>query len=180
MTIAMAAPSFVMPLLTERFEKKTLMMAFLIVGAFGGVVLFFGGNLVSLPVILIGTALFHGCGGAVGTVSYGLVAEIVDDMEVRTGSRADAIVLSVTSFSVKLGNAVAGSLGVALLGAVGYVANTTQSAATKGGMSMVINLLPAALYLAALIPFSMIKINRKKVEENQAILSARHSEEKVQ
>lgn len=180
MTIAMAAPSFVMPLLTGRFEKKTLMMVFLIMGAFGGVVLFFGGNLVSLPLILIGTALFHGCGGAVGIVSFGLVAEIVDDMEVRTGSRADAIVLSVTSFSVKLGNAVAGSLGVVLLGAVGYVANTTQSAGTKNGMNIVINLLPAALYLVALIPFSMIKMNRQKVEENQAILSARHNGEQNQ
>lgn len=180
MTIAMAVPNFIMPLLTRRFEKKKLMLAFLIVGACGGGILFLGGKVMSLPVILIGTAMFHGCGGAVGTVSYGLVAEIVDDMEVRTEKRADAIVLSVTSFSVKLGNAVAGSLGVILLGMVGYIANATQDAATKNGMNMVINLLPAVLYLLALIPFSMIKMNRKKAEENQAILNARHSGEQAE
>ena len=47
-------------------------------------------------------------------------------------------------------------------------------------MNIVINLLPAALYLVALIPFSMIKMNRQKVEENQAILSARHNGEQNQ
>ena len=180
MTVAMAVPSFVIPFLTARFEKKSLMLCFLVIGAVGGLVMVLGGKMMSLPIILVGTALFHGCGSATGTVSFGLVAEIIDDMEVRTGRRADAIVISVTSFAVKLGNALAGSLGVLLLAAVGYVANATQTAATKTGMSVVINLLPAGLYLLALIPFSMIKINRAKVAENQAILAARHAEKQAQ
>ena len=180
MTAAMIAPNFFYPFLTARFEKKSLMLTFLMIGAVGGLVMFLGGKMMSLPVILVGTALFHGCGAAVGGVSYGLIAEIIDDMEVRTGNRADAIVLSVTSFAVKLGNALAGSLGVILLGAVGYVANATQTAATKNGMNIVINLLPAGLYLIALIPFSMIKMSRAKAAENQAILTARHTEEQDQ
>ena len=180
MTVAMAVPNFIMPFLTVRFEKKSLMLCFLAIGAVGGLVMFLGGKMMSLPIILVGTALFHGCGSATGGASYGLIAEIIDDMEVRTGSRADAIVLSVTSFSVKLGNAIAGSLGVILLAAAGYVANETQTAATKTGMSVVINLLPAGLYLLALIPFSMIKMTRAKAAENQAILSARHAEKEGQ
>ena len=180
MTVAMALPNFVMPFLTKKFEKKALMITFLVVGAAGGLILFLGGKMLSLPLILIGTALFHGCGGATGCVSYALIAEIIDDMEVRTGSRADAIVLSVTSFSVKLGNAIAGSVGVILLSAAGYVANATQTAATKTGMSIVINLLPAALFLIAIIPFSMIKMNRAKAAENSAILAARHADKQEQ
>ena len=175
MTAAMAIPILAVPFLTKRFEKKVLMIAFLILGAIGGATLFLGGKMMSLPVILVGTALFHGCGALVGTISFGLVAEIVDDMEVRTGNRADAIVLSVTSFSVKLGNALAGSLGVILLGAVGYVANATQTAATKTGMNAVINIFPAVLYLLAIIPFSMIAMNKQKAMENQKILMERHS-----
>ena len=175
MTIAMAAPSFVLPLLTKRFEKKHLMMSFLIFGAIGGVIIYIGGTLINLPLILIGTALFHGLGLAIGTTSLGLIAEIVDDIEVRTGNRSDAIILSVTSFAVKLGNAVAGSVGVILLGAVGYVANEVQSASTKTGMNAVINLIPAILFVAALIPFFMIKMNRQKAEENQKILIERHA-----
>lgn len=177
MTIAMALPNFVAPFLSKRFEKKHLMMACLIIGALGGGIIFLGGNMMNLPVILVGTALFHGCGAAVGTFSFGLIAEIIDDMEVRTGKRADAVVLSVTSFSVKLGNAIAGSLGVVLLGAVGYVANAVQTPATKMAMNGVINLIPACLYLFTLIPFGMISLNKKKVAENQSILMARQTEE---
>ena len=176
MTFGQAVPVFFIPSLTKRFEKKAIMITALILGAVGGAILFLGGTMMSLPLVLIGTAMFHGCGGVVGTVSFGMVAEIVDDMEVRTGKRADAIVLSVTSFSVKLGNALAGSLGVVLLGAVGYVANAAQTAGTKTGMNVVINILPAVLYLLAIIPFSMISMNRKKAAENQKILTERHAQ----
>lgn len=175
MTIAMAAPNFIAPFLAKRFEKRTLMISCLIIGAIGGGFIFLGGNLMSLPLILIGTALFHGCGAAVGTFSYGLVAEIIDDMEVRTGKRVDAVVLSVTSFAVKLGNAVAGSVGVLLLGAVGYVANEVQNVGTKAAMNGVINLFPAALFLVTIIPFAMITMNKKKVAENQAILMEKNT-----
>ena len=175
MTIAMAAPNFIAPFLTKRFEKRTLMISCLIIGAIGGGSIFLGGNMMSLPVILIGTALFHGCGAAIGTFSFGMIAEIIDDMEVRTGKRVDAIVLSVTSFSVKLGNAIAGSVGVLLLGAVGYVANEVQTAGTKVAMSGVINLLPAALFLVTIIPFARITMNSKKAAENQAVLMERNA-----
>ena len=87
----------------------------------------------------------------------------------------DAIVLSVTSFSVKLGNAIAGSVGVLLLGAVGYVANEVQTAGTKVAMSGVINLLPAALFLVTIIPFARITMNSKKAAENQAVLMERNA-----
>lgn len=180
MTITMALPNFVAPFLTKKFEKKHLMMACLIIGAIGGAVLYFGGMSSSLVLILIGTGLFHGCGAAVGGFSYGLIAEIIDDMEVRTGERADAIVLSVTSFAVKLGNAVAGSLGVVLLAAVGYVANSSHTPEVKQAMNGVINLCPAALFLLTLIPFGMITMNKAKVAENQAILQARQAEKKAE
>ncbi len=94
-------------------------------------------------------------------------------MEVRTGNRADAIVSSVTSFAVKLGNAIAGSAGIAVLVAVGYVANEVQSAATKTSMNAVINIVPGVLYLIAIIPFALIKMNNKKAAENTKILQER-------
>lgn len=173
MTIAMMAPNFITPFLTKRFEKRNLIAAFLVLGFIGGVIMFLGGNMSSLPVICFGTALFHGCGAGVGGFAYGLIAEIIDDMEVRTGNRADAIVSSVTSFAVKLGNAIAGSAGIAVLVAVGYVANEVQSAATKTSMNAVINIVPGVLYLIAIIPFALIKMNNKKAAENTKILQER-------
>lgn len=178
MTVSMMVPSLIIPFLTSRFNKKTLMIAALVLGFIGGVIMFFGATVSSLVIICIGTAMFHGCGSFCGTVAFGLVAEIVDDMEVRTGNRADAIVLSVTSFSVKLGNAIAGSVGVAALAAVGYVANATQSAGTKMAMNGVINIAPGVLFLLAIIPFAMIRMNNEKAAKNAAILAERAAQKK--
>ena len=174
MTFSMMAPNLVVPFLTKRFNKKSIMLASLFLGFLGGVIMFFGGQIVNLPIICVGTAMFHGFGGAVGTTAFGLIAEIIDDMEVRTGSRADAIVLSITSFSVKLGNALAGSLGIVALSAVGYIANAKQSPATKIAMNGVINIAPGVLFLLAMIPFAMIRMTNEKAKENTRILIERH------
>lgn len=179
MTVSMMVPSLVIPFLTARFNKKTLMIAALVLGFIGGVIMFLGGNMTNLVIICIGTAMFHGCGSFCGTVAFGLVAEIVDDMEVRTGNRADAIVLSVTSFAVKLGNAIAGSAGVAALAAVGYVANASQTAGTKIAMNGVINIAPGVLFMLAVIPFAMISMNNEKAAKNAAILAERAAEKEA-
>lgn len=180
MTFSMMLPNLVIPFLTKRFDKKNIMIANLLLGFLGGVIMFLGGNIRNLPIICIGTVLFHGCGGAVGITAFGLIAEVVDDMEVRTGTRADAIVLSVTSFSVKLGNALAGSLGIAALAAVGYVNNAPQTPETKLAMNGVINLFPGILFLIALIPFWGIKMSNKKAAENSKILLERHNKKENQ
>lgn len=176
MTFSMMAPNLVIPFFTKQFNKKSIMIVCLLLGFLGGIIIFFGGNILNLPLICIGTVLFHGCGGACGITAFGLIAEVVDDMEVRTGSRADAIVLSVTSFSVKLGNALAGSLGVVILAAVGYTANAQQTPPVKLAMNAVINILPSVLFLLAIIPFLMIKMDNKKAAKNTKILLERNQE----
>lgn len=175
MTFAMMVPNLIQPYFAKRFDKKKIMIVSLVIGFIGGIILFIGGQIVNLPIICIGTALYHGCGTMCGGIAFGLIAEIIDDMEVRTGKRADAIVLSVTSFAVKLGNAIAGSVGILALSAVGFVANAELTAGTKVAMNGVINLGTGVLFLLACIPFAMIKMNNAKAKENTRILEERHS-----
>ena len=112
-------------------------------------------------------------------VSSAMVAELVDDVEVNTGSRVDGICVSITSFAVKLGNAVAGSLGIIALTAVGYVANEVQTASTKTGMNLIINVVPGILFLVAGLFMARIRMNREKAAENSKILAERHSATKA-
>ena len=175
MTFAMMLPNLIQPYFAKRFDKKKVMIVSLVIGFIGGIILFVGGQAVNLPIICIGTAIFHGCGTMCGGIAFGLIAEIIDDMEVRTGKRADAIVLSITSFAVKLGNAVAGSAGILALSAVGFVAGAELTAGTKVAMNGVINLGTGALFLLACIPFAMIKMNNAKAKENTKILEERRA-----
>lgn len=91
------------------------------------------------------------------------VPDCVDYAEAKTGIRADGTASAVQSFSAKLGSAIGGAAGVAMLAGVGYVANTTQTQAAMEGMNAVINLAPAACWLLALIPVCMYPLNEKKM-----------------
>lgn len=91
------------------------------------------------------------------------VPDCVDYAEAKTGIRADGTASAVQSFSAKLGSAIGGAAGVAMLAAVGYVANTTQTQAAMQGMNAVINLAPAVCWLLALIPVCLYPLNEKKM-----------------
>lgn len=91
------------------------------------------------------------------------VPDCVDYAEAKTGIRADGTASAVQSFSAKLGSAIGGAAGVAMLAGVGYVANTTQTQAAMQGMNAVINLAPAVCWLLALIPVCMYPLNEKKM-----------------
>lgn len=103
----------------------------------------------------------------VGLVSVGLVGELIDDNWIRTGKRSDGMIVTVISFSTKIGNAIGGAIGIVVLGAVGFVANSTMSAEILTKMNAVINFGPAICFLAAIIPFLMIRMTNKKGKENE-------------
>jgi GPH family glycoside/pentoside/hexuronide:cation symporter/probable glucitol transport protein GutA len=87
----------------------------------------------SLEAAFIGTFLLGA--SSWGTVcNFGMAADIADEIEVKKGIRSDGIIFATASFSTKLGNAIGGSLGVALLALVGYIPNAMQSVETMHGM----------------------------------------------
>lgn len=103
----------------------------------------------------------------VGLVSVSLCGELIDDNWLRTGKRSDGVIVTAVSFSTKIANAIGGSVGIVILGAVGFVANTEMSAATLTKMNAVINFGPVACFLAAIIPFLMIRMTNAKGKENE-------------
>ena len=100
------------------------------------------------------------------------ITDVIDDHEVRTGSRDDGTVYSVYSFARKIGQALAGGLGGAALQAIGYdELAAVQSTRVVEGIYATVNLIPAVCFLAvaAILAF-VYPLGRKKVEENAAIL----------
>ena len=49
--------------------------------------------------------------GVFNLIMWAFITDIIDDQEIRTGSREDGTVYAVYSFARKLGQAVAGGLG---------------------------------------------------------------------
>ena len=89
-------------------------------------------------------------------------AETVDYIEWKTGSRVEGIMLSIMSFTGKIENTFSSSIGLAMLGWVGYKSHTegslVQSASTNNMLFFMTTLLPAVGYLLMLIPMHFYNI----------------------
>lgn len=168
LTLAMVIPNFVCPPLMKVLNKKVVVSIGCAIGVIGCVILYVGG-VGSIPCAFIGTFLLGA--SSWGTIcNFGIGADIVDEIEVKNGVRNDGIIFSAVSFSTKLGNAIGGSVGVALLAVVGYVPNAQQTAETIQGMNAIINLGPGLMLLLSIIPYMLLTINNKQSAENTRIL----------
>ena len=121
---------------------------------------------------LLGFGLFN-------LIIWAFVSDVIDDQEVRTGTRDDGTIYAVCSFSRKLGQAIASALGGWSLGWIGYVEGSMsgQTQAVKDGIYNIATLVPMILYLAVGICLIVIyPLSKKKVAENTAALKAKRGE----
>ena len=167
-TIGMLVPYFFLPILLKKFQTKKLMAFSCVLCALSCIMLYFGLN--STVLVLIGTFLLGACNWLT-LGSQTLVSQIIDDNELKKGVRTEGILVAMISFSTKLASAIGSALGVPLIVAAGYIPNVVQSASTKSGMNLVINIGPMICYLAAIGFFIMIKKKKKKAAENTAKLA---------
>lgn len=114
--------------------------------------------------------------------AYALVTDVIDDREVKTGSRDDGMIYGIYSFARKIGQALAGGMSGWALAAIGYdSAAVVQTEAVKFGIYQISALFPAFSYiLCALIMIFIYPLSKKRVEENVAELSRRRQEKDPQ
>ena len=113
--------------------------------------------------------------GLFNLIIWAFVTDIIDDQEVRTGSREDGTIYAVCSFSRKIGQAIASALGGWSIALIGYVEGAaSQTAAVNNGIYTIATLIPAILYAVVGIALVFVyNLNKAKVLENIEILKAR-------
>ena len=168
MMLGMLVVNFYTPYLLNHFDKKYVGVLSCVLEIICCVIFFFSKN----SLVIVVTGFFYGAFNMVTLVSQGLVGEIIDDRWLRTGVRADGVIGSSIGFAAQIGNTIGGAIGIAILGAVGYVAHADLSQAVLTRMNVVINLGPALCFALAIIPFMMIRMTNKKGCENEAKIKA--------
>lgn len=115
--------------------------------------------------------------GLFNLIIWAFVTDIIDDQEVRTGSREDGTIYAVCSFSRKIGQAIASALGGWSIALIGYAEGAaSQTAAVNNGIYTIATLIPAILYAVVGIALIFVyNLNKAKVLENVEILKARKS-----
>ncbi len=167
--------------LSEKYGRKELA----ILGSIFGAIVFFIAFLVRpanayvfvafYSIAYIGLAIFS-------LVNWAMITDVIDDTEVKTGSRSDGEVYSLYSFARKLGQAAASGVAGVLLTLIGYKTATNmevvvQTQEVKEGIFDLTCLVPAiGFVLLAVVLFLLYPLNRKRVEENARILAQKQEQ----
>lgn len=109
---------------------------------------------------------------AFSLICWAMITDVIDDTEVRTGERSDGTIYAVYSFARKLGQAASAGVTGALLGLIGYSAETAFEPAVTEGIFNLACLIPTGgfILLAAALWF-FYPLNKKRVEDNAKILA---------
>lgn len=139
---------FVTPL-AKKFGKKKVAACTLVGQGIGLFIVYFA-PFDNMTLVLLGHWIYgiFNCGFP---IFISMVADTVDYEENRTGYRTDGTYYAMYGLSTKLGNALGSAVGILIIAAFGYVANAEQSAATKAGINMTVNLIPAILLVVAAV-----------------------------
>lgn len=174
MTVMQLFGSFLLPWATKIFGKRNWLVILNCVQMAAFVVMFL------LPannnVFLIGISMVIGITNSSSNICTGMLSDCIEYGDWKYKIREEGLTYSFMSFGVKLASALAGSVGVLLLEAVGYVAGAEQTAGAKMGINAVVNLLPAACVLLCTIPLFFYKLDAKKMTEIREDLDKREKQ----
>ena len=113
--------------------------------------------------------------GVFSMVSWALITDVIDDAEIKNGSREDGSIYALYSFARKLGQALAAGLSGGLLSLIGYSDATAFEPRILSGIYAISTLLPAIGFaLLALVLWFWYPLHKKRVEENVSTLAAKH------
>lgn len=154
--------------LVKRFGKRNVLMVSLILQGIGLLVVYFA-DFDNLPMIIAGHVIF-GLFNMGFPISLSLVADSVDYQELKSGVRTDGTAYATYGLATKIGNAIGASVGIMLLHSFGYRANMEQSMATKNGINLVVNLIPAILFFAAALACLLWNLSDKDTDDIRAQL----------
>lgn len=114
------------PIFARRMKKRNIAILFFALGILGSVLLHFGANMISLPLIFTAIALaaLSGAGQSMGFV---MLADVVDYGEWKSGVRSQGLITSCAAIGVTCGAGIAGWLSSFILQANGFVPNQVQT-----------------------------------------------------
>jgi len=160
--------------LANHMEKKTLLIVSCGISAVGLIAMYFTPS-ANVMMITILTLVYSISVGFCSPMIFSIIGDCIDDNECKTGKRADGAIYSMTSLITKVSSAIIGGLTAFSLASIGYVPNAQQSASAINGINIVVNVIPAVLYIAAMLPLFLYGISKARAMENSKELERRRN-----
>ncbi|MGK0375139.1 MAG: GPH family glycoside/pentoside/hexuronide:cation symporter [Arenicella sp.] len=164
--------------LSDRFEKRSLMIVLSSLNALSMAVFFFippEQYWLMVVVYSIGNLL----NGPTPALVWSMYADCADYGEWKTGRRTTGLVFSTVLFAQKTGLAVGAGCAGIMLGLFGFVANEAQSDSALLGIRLMFTFIPAMLAIIGAVAIIFYKIDRKMLHQMEADLAVKHAERDV-
>ena len=165
--------SLFVPFFAKKIGKRNVLMWSMIIQGIGLVIMYLA-PYDNMKMVLAGDIIF-GLFNVGFPMSLSMVADSVDYMELKTGTRTDGTAYATYGLATKIGNAVGGAFGILIMSAFGYVANAQQTAQALKGINFTVNLLPAILFFLAAVMCLFWKMTDKEAEDIRAQLREKHN-----
>lgn len=178
--IPMALAVVVVVPLSNKFSKRTVVFAGMVVGVIGGVIAGLGNG--SIVPVAAGVALKCLGSSPAAYVILAMLADMIDHIEFKTGMRTDGLTMSIYSSIMVAGTPVCNSIFSAVLNVSGYVQDAdvalgtaARNAAARQAISVSYIWIETIAYAvcAALIFLFTVE---KNLPEEQARIMARKNE----
>ncbi len=167
------------PTLAKKFGKREVGIVSMFAGAVVYLLLFImhiGQDNVWLYVGL--NILAYAALGCFSAICFAMIIDVIDNAEVKTGTRDDGKYYGVYSFARKLGQAFSSLLSGWLLTAIGYTDTTAFDTNVVNGIYNVATIVPAIGFALSAIFLVFYPMKKSVVDENAKILAERHGNEK--
>jgi len=180
--IAMFLGLIFTPKLLNKYEKKTLLIAFTSIGLVANVISYFIGYS-NIVLFLIGRFFGFLPMGVWSSITTIMIGDSVDLIEYQTGRRIEGTCFSILTFIGKFQNGVNVAITGAVLGYAGYngeleanAPGVNQNPTTLKAIFIMVTLVAALGYFLMIIPFLFYKFNKKQHQEILEVLEIRRKE----
>jgi GPH family glycoside/pentoside/hexuronide:cation symporter len=190
MMMQMLVGTFVMPLaakLCDKYGKKKVAIASMVIQGGALIILFFGPvQSVAFNFIMLVAYGFGYIGGPCGS---GMMADAIDDYDLKKGVRNDGMAYSFSGTATKIATAIANALFLVIMGAYGYKGGVKMTPHIQMGINVASNLIPGIIFFVGIIPILIYDLDRpgymedvrmKLVARNKAREAEASAEEKAE
>lgn len=161
--------------LSERFEKRSLLIALTILNAISMAIFYVtppDQYWLMVTVNCLGSLVI----GPTPALVWSMYADCADYGEWRGGHRITGLTFSTLQFAQKFGLAVGAGLAGYILALFGFVANEVQTETSIDGIRFMFSIVPAALAIAGAVSIFFYRIDTRTIKTIERELRLKHSD----
>ncbi|OAB27141.1 sodium:solute symporter [Paenibacillus macquariensis subsp. defensor] len=168
LNIIMLLAIVLVPFLSKKLGKRNAMLVGMVIGMVGQVIVYPGGQMMSIPLVLTGTIIGNFGGGIAFGLMFAMIADAIDYGEWKSGVRAPGLLSAAGSFGAKFGMGLGGAIAAWVLSIGKYVPNQKQGPSALLAIEfnfIWLSLISNAIVLVLLLFYKLDKVEHQMISD---------------